>query len=56
MESTRDSLMAIGLLLVVLVAVVGTLLINPVMTVWVVVLATAINGLMLVMLTIEPKL
>lgn len=55
MESTRDSIMAIALLLAVLVAIVGSLLANPAITVYLVVLATFLNGVILVKLTLMPK-
>ncbi|HYH21784.1 MAG TPA: hypothetical protein VD995_24530 [Azospirillum sp.] len=55
MESARDSLMAIVLLLVTLGAIVGTLLVNADLTVIVLLLAVVINSAMLVNLTFHPK-
>ena len=55
MESTSDTLTALVLLVLALGAIVGTVLVNPVMTVWVVVALTAINGAILVKLTLVPK-
>lgn len=55
MESTRDTVMALVLLVVALGAIIGSLLINPAITVMLVVLLTAINGAILVKLTFHPK-
>jgi hypothetical protein len=55
MESARDSLLAIVLLVVTLAAIVGTLFIDANLTVVVLLLAVIINSAMLVNLTFHPK-
>lgn len=55
MESTTDTLRAIALLVVTLVAIIGSLMIDTRLTVMVVVAASLINGIILVMLTLRPK-
>ncbi|MGQ9365333.1 hypothetical protein [Azospirillum sp. ST 5-10] len=55
MESTGDTLTALVLLVLTVGALVGTLLVDPVATVWLVVLLTAVNGAVLVKLTLVPK-
>ncbi|WP_156927119.1 hypothetical protein [Azospirillum halopraeferens] len=55
MESTGDTLTALVLLVLAVGAIVGSLLIDPALTVWLVVLLTAINGAILVKLTLLSR-